>query len=74
LTEHQSELAEYFERGKEVLTYTDRDDLLARVRFYLAHQEQAEQIRRAGLERARREHTWRHRFNDLFAALGLRRA
>jgi hypothetical protein len=74
LTEHQSELAEYFELGKEVLTYTDRDDLLARVRFYLAHEEQAEQIRRAGLERARREHTWRHRFNDLFAALGLRRA
>jgi spore maturation protein CgeB len=72
LTEDQAELAEYFEPGKEVLTYTDRDDLLDKARFYLAHQEQAERIRRAGLERARGEHTWQHRFKQLFAALGLR--
>jgi spore maturation protein CgeB len=71
LTEEQPELAEYFESGKEVLTYTDRDELLAKVRYYLSHQEQAERIRRAGLERARREHTWQHRFRQLFAALGL---
>jgi spore maturation protein CgeB len=54
-----------------VLTYTDRDDLLDKARYYLAHQEQAERIRRAGFERARREHTWQHRFADLFTALGL---
>ena len=71
LTEEQPELAEYFEPGKEVLTYTERDDLLEQARYYLAHAEQAEQIRRAGLRRARREHTWQHRFADLFAALGI---
>ena len=49
-----------------------KDDLLDKARFYLAHQEQAERIRRAGLERARDEHTWQHRFKQLFAALGLR--
>ena len=71
LTEDQPELAEYFEPGKEVLTYTDRDDLLGQVRRYLVHQEEAERIRRAGYERARREHTWQHRFTQLFDALGL---
>ena len=71
LTEDQPELAEYFEPGKEVLTYTDRDDLLEKVRYVLGHPEHAERIRRAGLERARREHTWQHRFGQLFAALGL---
>ena len=71
LTEDQPELAEYFEPGREVLTYTDRDDLLRKVRYVLGHPEQAERIRRAGLERARREHTWQHRFGQLFAALGL---
>jgi spore maturation protein CgeB len=71
LTEDQPELAEYFTPGREVLTYTDRDDLLDQARFYLAHQELAERIRRAGLERARREHTWQHRFAELFATLGL---
>jgi spore maturation protein CgeB len=72
LTEAQPELTEYFEPDKEVLTYTDKDELLDKARYYLAHQEVAERIRRAGLERARREHTWQRRFSELFAALGLR--
>jgi spore maturation protein CgeB len=71
LTEEEPELAEYFEPGTEVLTYAGRDELLDKARYYLAHAEQAEQIRRAGLRRARQEHTWQHRFADLFAALGL---
>lgn len=74
LTEHQPELAEYFTPGAEVLTYTDRDDLLDKARYYLAHQEQAERIRRNAFERSRREHTWQHRFAELFAYLGLTRA
>jgi spore maturation protein CgeB len=74
LTEHQPELAEYFEPGSEVLTYTTRDDLLETARYYLAHPEQAERIRHAALVRARREHTWQHRFADLFGVLGLRHA
>ncbi|MBV9580008.1 MAG: glycosyltransferase family 1 protein [Chloroflexi bacterium] len=72
LTEDQPELAEYFTPGRELLTYADRDDLLEQARFYLAHQELAERIRRAGLERARREHTWQHRFAELFLILGLK--
>jgi spore maturation protein CgeB len=71
LTEDQPELAEYFDPGKEVLTYTDRFDLLDKARFYLAHQETAERVRRAGWLRAQSEHTWQHRFTELFAALGL---
>jgi spore maturation protein CgeB len=72
LTEQQDELAEYFAIGEEVLTYTNRDDLLATVRYYLAHPERAERIRRAGRRRAVSEHTWAHRFRDLFGVLGLR--
>jgi spore maturation protein CgeB len=72
LTEDQPELAEYFEPGKEVLTYVDRQDLLDKVRYYLGHQEEAERIRRAGCVRARQTHTWQHRFRELFGVLGLR--
>ncbi len=74
LTEDQPELAEYFTPGQEVLTYTDREDLLDKARYYLAHQEHAERVRRAGHERARREHTWQRRFAELFSTLGLRAA
>lgn len=72
LTEHQAELGEYFEIGREVLTYRDRDDLLAQARYYLDHPEQAEAVRRAGYHRARRDHTWERRFADLFSVLGLK--
>jgi hypothetical protein len=72
LTEDQPELAEYFTPAQEVLTYTDRDDLLDKARYYLAHQEAAERVRRAGLRRARAEHTWQHRFTELFSVLGLK--
>ena len=72
LTEQQPELAEYFEPDKEVLTYANQDELLEKARYYLAHQEQAERIRRAAWRRARREHTWQHRFGQLFSQLGLK--
>jgi spore maturation protein CgeB len=72
LTEDQPELAEYFEPGTEVLTYTDRDELLDKACYFLAHQEESERIRRAALDRARRDHTWQHRFQQLFAALHLK--
>jgi hypothetical protein len=71
LTERQDELAEYFTIGEEVLAYSDRADLLDQVRYYLDHPEQSERIRYAGLRRARAEHTWQHRFTQLFHALGL---
>jgi spore maturation protein CgeB len=71
LTEDQPELAEYFEPDKEMLTYVSCEDMLEKVRYYLRHPEQAEEIRRAGLARARSEHTWQHRFSQLFAILDL---
>ncbi len=71
LTEQQQELAEYFDIGREVLCYENQDDMLDQARYYLAHPEQAEQIRRAGRHRSLREHTWQHRFQQLFDALGL---
>ena len=72
MTEDQPELAEYFEPGKEVLTYVDRQDLLDKTRYYLGHQEESERIRRAGFLRARHNHTWQHRFRELFGVLGIR--
>lgn len=72
LTEHQQELAEYFRIGSEVLTYAGADELIEKARYYLAHPEDSERIRRAALRRARNEHTWQHRFRQLFQHLGLR--
>jgi spore maturation protein CgeB len=71
LAEEQAELHEYFLVGQELLTYKGADDLVETCRYYLARPEQAERIRRAGHRRALGEHTWQHRFRELFAALHL---
>ncbi|GMV97864.1 MAG: hypothetical protein AMXMBFR83_22190 [Phycisphaerae bacterium] len=71
LTEYQQELERFFEIGREVACFHDLEDLIGKVRYYLAHEDEREAIRRAGLERCRREHSWQRRFEQAFAAMRL---
>ena len=71
LTEACPELADFFIPGKEIVFFEDAADLIEKCRHYLAHPEEREQIRQAGLRRARAEHTWRHRFEAVFRQIGL---
>jgi spore maturation protein CgeB len=64
--EHQDELEEFYELGREIITYGSREELLEKVKYYLAHASEADHIRQAGYERALRDHTWRRRFDQLF--------
>jgi spore maturation protein CgeB len=73
LVEYMPELEQYYEIGKEIVCYTDKEDLLHKLRYYLAHEDEAEQIRRAARRRAVRDHTWKRRFEQFFAATGLSR-
>lgn len=67
LTEWLDELAEHYEIGVEIVCWRDHDELVDRCRWYLGHAEERERIRRAGHERALRDHTWTRRFANLFA-------
>lgn len=71
-TGYTDELSEMFEPDKEVLVYRNQYELLDKVRYYLGHTKEAEQIRQAGRKRALKEHTYHHRFLKLFRAIGLR--
>ena len=71
-TGYMEELAEMFEPDREILTYRNQHELLDKVRYYLAHPVAAEQIRRAGRERALNKHTYHHRFKTLFRQIGLK--
>lgn len=71
LAEAFDELAEFFEPGREIVFFDGPDELVEKARWYLAHDEERERIRLAGLERARREHTWQNRFRTVFADVGL---
>jgi len=70
-TGYMDELAEMFEPDKEVVVYRNQYEMLDKVRFFLAHPGAAGAIRAAGRRRALQEHTYHHRFQQLFAALNL---
>ena len=71
MVEYMEELEEFFEIGKEIVCYRDRDDMVEKVKYYLEHEDEREAIRRAGRERCLRDHTWQKRLADSFAAMGL---
>lgn len=59
LTNELAEVEPYFEYGREIVGFSSTRDLLEKVEHYLRHPDEAAAIRRAGMARARRDHTWR---------------
>lgn len=66
VTGYTDELANYFELDKEVLVYRSKEELVEKAKYYLAHPAEAERTRQAARRRALDEHTWKHRFVQLF--------
>jgi spore maturation protein CgeB len=71
LVEYFDELTEFFEPDKEIVCFAEPEELLERVRYYLAHDAERKRIRQAGMLRARTEHTWHRRFEMVFKQIGL---
>lgn len=71
---YNSELAEYFESGKEAVYYTNEQDMLEKARFYLSSQQTSlrQKMKLAARRRAENEHTWFCRFQKVFDNLGLK--
>lgn len=53
LTNYQSEIVEIFEDGKELVTYTDLEDMLQKADYYLSHEKERTRIAQAGYEKVR---------------------
>jgi spore maturation protein CgeB len=69
MVEYMEELEEFFEIGKEVVCYTDVEDLADKIKYYLRHDAEREAIRLAGRRRCLRDHTWKKRFADAFGQM-----
>jgi len=71
VTGYQEELAGYYEIGREIVCYDTKEELLDKVRYYLRHPDVRQRIRLAGLNRARRDHTWERRLRQLLRETGV---
>jgi spore maturation protein CgeB len=74
LTDEGSNLHELFEAGREVETYGGEDELVEKVRHYLAHDEECRAIASRGQARTLRDHGYRSRMEDLADFLERHRA
>jgi len=57
IVDEKKDIGKYFEVGKEVVTFKDKDDLRRKVKYYLENPEQREQIATAAYNRVKRDHT-----------------
>jgi len=57
--------------GKEMVFYRTTDELVEKIRYYLAHEDERERIARAGYDRTMREHTYEKRFEEVFRRAGI---
>lgn len=71
MVEYMEELEEFYEIGKEIVCYTGPEDLVQKIKYYLANDAERETIRRAGYERCKRDHSWQQRFEMAFQMMGL---
>ncbi len=69
ITDHKVNLGEIFEIGKEVLAYSSKEEAAELIRYYFDHPDEAAAIARAGQARTLREHTYRHRMEELVPVL-----
>ncbi len=62
---HSADIDEFFEVGTECETFTDEQDLLKKIQFYLEHPKKRMEIAQAGQRRTLKEHLYSHRLKTI---------
>lgn len=71
LTERVPHLEDYFEIGSEIAVFWTADELVEQVGWWLEHPQERAAAAEAGYRRVLAEHTYDHRFAEIFARVGL---
>lgn len=71
LTGHSENLEAYYREGEEIGVFTDLDHLARQIVYYLEADGKRQRIAKEGYLRTVREHTYAHRFSEIFKSMGL---
>lgn len=71
MTQRHEELNEYFNLGEDIETYATKEELLDKVRYYLAHDSERQKIAEQGYEKCQRLYTAKAAYEKIFGYLGL---
>lgn len=65
LTNYQEDMLEYFVPDEDFVYYTDYQDLIRKIDYYLENEEERERIARNGYEKVKKNHTFLSRTREL---------
>lgn len=66
LTAYQSEIAEYFENRKELVMFSDENEMMELIEYYLEHDAEREMIARNGYEKVARDFSYEKLLTRMF--------
>lgn len=66
ITNYQSEIAELFDIGEEIVVYENTDELPDIISYYLSHDQQRRDIAAAGRKRVKRDYSWEMQLSKMF--------
>jgi spore maturation protein CgeB len=67
MTDYARSLDTMFELGEEIVCYENIEDMKNKVNYYLSHNREREEIAKKGQLRARRDHTYARRMEELIS-------
>ncbi len=70
LTRPADNLKDYYLFNKEIGIFNDFDELIEKIKYYLAHNKERKAIAQAGYQRTIGEHTYEQRFREIFETVG----
>lgn len=69
LTNYQEDMFRFFEAGRDFVYYESRSDLMDKIGYYLAHEDERKEIAKRGHDRVLQEHTYEQRLRDIISIL-----
>jgi len=70
MTNFQTDFMNHFVEGEDYVYFESQKDLMDKLAYYLAHEEERKQIALNGLQKIREEHTFVHRVEEMLSYLG----
>ncbi|MDE6615743.1 MAG: glycosyltransferase, partial [Lachnospiraceae bacterium] len=65
LTNYQNDFARHFIDGEDFVSYSSREDLYNKIRYYLKHNDERRDIARNGCKSVRENHTYEKRLAEM---------
>lgn len=69
ISNYQEDVLEHFIPGEDIVLYTDYEDLMNKVEYYLIHEEERERIARNGYEKVKKYHTYYNRIEEIIRVI-----